>query len=216
VQAETVKVLKGLAPANASTANHPANLARKAKRDAARNDPIAHGPNSLPLDGTIRHFKGWRSGVVKAIFPPYFKAIGARWVAMPFPSAAPLAMTACGLDCNDSKQRADFEFYFKPELSRVGSKVKQLMGECWFDQLLVLFQLPPIKDAALASPPHLVAHKVAFKNMRSPPTGFDEADARYKYAAQWMTSLDANNQLMVFETQQCARSPRPLRCLVYP
>ena len=90
------------------------------------------------------------------------------------------------------------------------------MGECWFDQLLVLFQLPPIKDAALASPPHLVAHKVAFKNMRSPPTGFDEADARYKYAAQWMTSLDANNQLMVFETQQCARSPRPLRCLVYP
>ena len=76
VAVEQTKILKGLAPNNASTANHPANRARKAKRDA-RNDPPA-GPNSLPLDGSTRHFKGWRAAVVKALFPAILKAIGAR------------------------------------------------------------------------------------------------------------------------------------------
>lgn len=202
-QAEMAESLKKTVPSNAATAGHPGNAARKAKRDSNKEGKSHKGV--LPLDGSTRIFGSWRKLVLVALYPYLFKGIGARWVTMPFSIACPLAMAACGFDSNDSHQRARFEFCFKSELSRVGSKIKQMMGEFFFDQLLVLFQLPPIKDAASPCPPHLAAHKAAFENLRSPPPGFDGEDTQNKYAAQWMTSLDATNQLMVFETAECRK-----------
>jgi len=38
----------------------------------------------------------------------------------------------------------------------------------------------------------------------------------FKYAMQWMTKLDANNTLMIFETPQCAAFHAPHRYLIYP
>jgi len=170
--------------------------------NAARNSRQSR-PASLPLDGMSRLFgPGFRAPIVKAVAAAWFKAVGVTSTGpLPYGKAAPIAMTAGGLNAADANERSAFDFQYKPELARVGSKTKQLLTSIFVDQLLTIYQLPSIVDAGSANPPNLPAHKAPFHTLRTPIPGF-AGDARYKRFASWLACFNEHNALLCFETPQ--------------
>lgn len=200
--ADTNKLLKKLlareATPQAGRAPRTAPTGR-APRTAARPAP----PTSLPLDG-VSHLFGpvFRKRIIGGVAPQWFKHVGVRDILLPYSTTAPIAMRAGGLDPTITDDRVDFDAQYKQELSKVQSKVKQASSNIFVDQLLTLFQLPPIVDAGSANPPNIIAHTTALKALRDPPSGFSRDDPKYKHSASWHAAMDARNNFMNFETAQ--------------
>lgn len=187
---------RGATPAGASSRARPDRTGPRRRAPAPR-------PSSLPLDGSTRRFgPGWRKLVQAAILAKWFKVVGAQVLLLPYQTAAPIAMRAGNLDPTNLDERDAFDLQYKSETSAVGSKGKALLSSIFVEQLITLYQLPPIVDAGVAHPPGMIVHKPAFKALREPPPGFSPADLRYKRMSAWHAALNASNELMAFETPQ--------------
>lgn len=208
-QMEMIGLLKQLLRSGGSlpTAAPPHRGTSHTSQRPPRRNLTGDSNAKLPLDWSLRGLfgPGWRKQVTKVIAPTWFKRVGAQYILLPYSTIAPLAMRACSLDEADENTRNQFDFYYKSETSKVGSKVKNDLSNMFMDQLLALEGLPSIVDAGSAHPAHMAIHKPAFQKLHDPPGNFSPTDPRYKYMASWLAGIDSSGVLKAFETTNCRK-----------
>ena len=119
---------------------------------------------------------------------------------------APLAMDAAGLDHKDVEARMLFDRFYKAELSRVQSKLKQFFLDSFVDALLTLFKMPSIIQAGSPKPPNMGTHEACLPRLKAPPSGFTptQEEGRYQYSNSWHAMVNGENEFLNFETPECA------------